>query len=93
MRVMATAASAATVAGLSKLVREGVVAPSDRVACVLTGHLLKDPTATVAYHSSDPRSFDDVLGRRGVRRASYANRAVQVPNDLDEIVKAIELYA
>jgi threonine synthase len=86
-------ASAATVAGLLKLVREGVVAPSDRVACVLTGHVLKDPTATVAYHSSDPKTFADVLGQRGVRRAAYANKAVQVPNDLDEIVKAIELYA
>lgn len=86
-------ASAATVAGLLKLVREGVVSPSDRVVCVLTGHVLKDPTATVAYHSSDPKTFEDVLGKRGVRRASFANRAVQVPNDLDEIVKAIELYA
>jgi threonine synthase len=86
-------ASAATVAGLLKLVREGVIAPSDRVACVLTGHLLKDPTATVAYHSSDPQTFADVLGKRGVRRAAFANKAVQVPNDLDEIVKAIELYA
>jgi threonine synthase len=86
-------ASAATVAGLLKLVREGVIAPADRVACVLTGHLLKDPTATVAYHTSDPKTFDDVLGKRGVRRAAFANKAVQVPNDLDEIVKAIELYA
>ncbi len=86
-------ASAATVAGLLKLVREGVIAPPDRVACVLTGHVLKDPTATVAYHSSDPKTFEDILGKRGVRRASFANRAVQVPNDLDEIIKAIELYA
>jgi threonine synthase len=86
-------ASAASVAGLQKLVREGVVAPSDRVVCILTAHLLKDPTATVAYHTSDPKTFNDVLGKRGVRRAGFANRAVQVPNDLAEIVKAIELYA
>ena len=32
-------------------------------------------------------------GHRGVRRATYANRAVQVPNDLDEIIKAIEVYS
>ena len=86
-------ASAASVAGLLKLVREGVVAPSERAVCVLTGHLLKDPTATVAYHTSDPKTFEDVLGKRGVKRVAFANRAVQVPNDLDEIVKAIELYA
>ncbi len=86
-------ASAASVAGVMKLVREGVIDPGERVVCILTAHLLKDPTATVAYHSSDPKMFDDVLGKRGVRRASFANKAVQVPNSLDEIVKAIELYA
>ncbi|MBI2807380.1 MAG: threonine synthase [Planctomycetes bacterium] len=85
-------ASAASVAGAKKLRKEGVIAPSDRVVCILTGHQLKDPTATVAYHSADRKTFDDVLGHRGVRRATYANRAVQVPNDLDEIIKAIEVY-
>jgi threonine synthase len=86
-------ASAASVAGLLRLVKEGVIAHSDRVVCVLTGHVLKDPDATVAYHSSDPKTFDEKLGKRGVKRVAFANRAVQVPNDLNEIVKAIELYA
>ena len=86
-------ASAASVAGARKLRKEGVIAPSDRVVCVLTGHQLKDPTATVAYHSADQKTFDEVLGHRGVRRAAFANRAVQVPNDLDEIIKAIEVYS
>jgi threonine synthase len=86
-------ASGASVAGALKLVREGVIGPDERVVCILTGHQLKDPTATVAYHTSDPKTFDETLGRRGVRRVAFANRAVQVPNDLDEIVKAIELYA
>jgi threonine synthase len=86
-------ASAATVAGLRKLVQEGVILKDETVACVLTGHLLKDPDATVAYHSADPKTFDDKLGKRGVKRVAFSNRAVQVPNDLAEIVKAIELYA
>ncbi|MSU79770.1 MAG: threonine synthase [Gemmataceae bacterium] len=86
-------ASATSVAGAKKLRREGIIAPSDRVVCILTGHQLKDPTATIAYHSTDQKTFDDVLGHRGVRRATYANRAVQVPNELDEIIKAIELYS
>ncbi|HMF13357.1 MAG TPA: pyridoxal-phosphate dependent enzyme, partial [Gemmataceae bacterium] len=86
-------ASAASVAGTRKLRREGVIASTERVVCILTGHQLKDPTATVAYHSTDQKTFDDVLGSRGVKRATYANRAVQVPNDLDEIIKAIELYS
>jgi threonine synthase len=86
-------ASAASVAGVLKLVKDGIIARSDRVVCVLTGHVLKDPDATVAYHSSDPKTFDEKLGKRGVKRVAFANRAVQVPNDLNEIVKAIELYA
>jgi threonine synthase len=86
-------ASAASVAGLLKLVKEGVIAKSDTVACVLTGHVLKDPDATVAYHTADPAVFEAKLGKRGVKRAMFANRAVQVPNQLSEIVKAIELYA
>jgi threonine synthase len=86
-------ASAASVAGARKLRQEGVISAGERVVCILTGHQLKDPTATVAYHSTDQRTFDEVLGKRGVRRATFANRAVQVPNDLDEIIKAIEVYA
>jgi len=86
-------ASAASLAGLIQLREQGVIAPSDRVVCILTAHQMKDPTATVAYHSADQEQFQKVLGVRGVKRASHANRAVQVPNDLEAICGAIELYA
>jgi threonine synthase len=86
-------ASAASVAGTKQLVAQGVIAPTDRVVCVLTGHQLKDPTATVAYHTTDQEQFNKVLGSRGVKRAAFANRAVAVPNELDEIIKAIQLYS
>jgi threonine synthase len=86
-------ASAASVAGAKLLREQGVIGASDRVVCILTGHLLKDPTATVAYHTTDQDKFDEVLGSRGVNRASFANRAVAVPNDLGEIIKAIQLYS
>ena len=84
-------ASAASVAGAKLLREEGIIAPSDRVVCILTGHQLKDPTATVAYHTTDQEEFNRVLGKRGVSRAAFANRAVRVDNDLDEIVRAIQL--
>lgn len=84
-------ASAASVAGAKLLREEGVIAPSDRVVCILTGHQLKDPTATVAYHTTDQDTFNEVLGSRGVSRAAYANRAVAVPNELDAIIRAIQL--
>jgi len=86
-------ASAASLAGLIQLREQGVIAPSDRVVCIHTAHQMKDPTATVAYHSADQEQFQKVLGVRGVKRASHANRAVQVPNDLEAICGAIELYA
>jgi len=84
-------ASAASVAGAKMLREEGVIAPSERVVCILTGHQLKDPTATVAYHTADQAEFNRVLGSRGVSRAAFANRAVQVENNLDEIIRAIQL--
>ena len=86
-------ASAASVAGARLLCDQGVIGADERVVCILTGHQLKDTTATVAYHTTDQEQFNKVLGSRGVRRASFANRAVAVPNDLGEIVKAIHLYS
>ena len=86
-------ASAASVAGAKLLRSEGVIGADERVVCILTGHQLKDPTATVAYHTTDQNQFNEVLGKRGVRRAAFANRAVAVSNSLDEIVKAIRLYS
>jgi threonine synthase len=83
-------ASAASVAGVKKLVAEGVIGPDEQVVCILTGHQLKDPTATVAYHTAE--KFDEVLAARGVRQAPFANRAVAVGNDLEEIIRAIKLH-
>src|SRR5262249_10834852 len=86
-------ASAASVAGVKQLRDDGVIAPSDRVVCVLTGHQLKDPTATVPYHPTDQAQFDQVLGSRGGQRAGFANRPVVVVNDLDDIIRTIALYS
>ena len=86
-------ASAASVAGAKVLRSEGVIGSSDRVVCVLTGHQLKDPNVTVAYHSTDRKEFERVLGGYGVQRASFANHAISVPNELDDIIKAIKLYS
>ena len=86
-------ASAASVAGAKRLVSEGVIGPDQRVVCILTGHQLKDPDATVAYHTTDQELFNKVLASRGVRRAAFANRAVAVSNDLDDILRAIQLYS
>ncbi len=82
-------ASAASVAGAKLLRQQGVIAPSDRVVCILTGHQLKDPDATVAYHSGDQKKFDEKLGPHGVKTASFANSPVVVENNLQRILAAL----
>ncbi len=43
-------ASAVTLAGLKKLLRQGFVKPEETVVLVLTGNLLKDPDFTIEFH-------------------------------------------
>jgi threonine synthase len=44
-------ASAASVAGARRLVREGTIRRADRVVALLTGHVLKDAAAVTRYHA------------------------------------------
>ncbi len=83
-------ASAASIAGTKLLREEGVITASDRVACVLTGHLLKDPTATVSYHSSTADQIDDRLREFEVDTVPHANTAIAVENDIDAILRVLD---
>ena len=83
-------ASAASVAGARKLLAAGVIGPSDRVACVLTGHALKDPHATVAYHTMTDAQLAKAYKAYGVRGAAHANHPVLVEDNLEQIVAAIQ---
>jgi len=82
-------ASAASVAGAKQLREEGIIAPSDQVVCILTGHQLKDPNATVAYHSSKAGAIDPKLAAQGIETVSFANGPVPVANELDRILEVI----
>ncbi len=46
-------ASAVTLAGLKRLVKQGFVQRGDSVVLILTGHLLKDPEFTLKFHRGD----------------------------------------
>jgi threonine synthase len=59
-------ASAASVAGLIKLRRMGVVGKEERVVCVTTGHLLKDPE-TVIRMCDQPVEVD--ASKAAIRKA------------------------
>jgi threonine synthase len=50
-------ASAASVAGVRKLVDSGIIDPSECIVCVVTGHLLKDPE-TVIRQCEPPTEID-----------------------------------
>ncbi len=80
-------ASGATVAGLRRLREEGVIAHSDRVVCILTGHALKDPKATVDYHIGEARGRG--TSARTEVRGSLANAPRQVPADIGAIAKLL----
>ena len=79
-------ASAASLAGLRQLVSRGVIDRDARVVCILTGHALKDPGATVAYHTG-MKMTDGVEGAHAGR---LGNQPVKVADELDAICAAIE---
>jgi len=73
-------ASAAAVAGAKKLVEAGVIGRGEKVLVILTGHLLKDPQATVDYH----------LGKLAGLTPAYANRPVVIEPTLEAVQEALE---
>ncbi len=83
-------ASAASVAGARLLRQQGVIAPSDRVVCILTGHQLKDPDATVGYHAAEESKK---LVEKGVTRRVFQNSPVVVANDFDRIMEVVKKLA
>jgi len=56
-------ASATTVAGIRKLVADGVIKKDESVVAILTGHLLKDTDYVIKYHS------ETLIGPNGKRLA------------------------
>jgi threonine synthase len=46
-------ASAVTLAGLKKLLKQGFVKPDETIVLVLTGNLLKDPDFTIEFHRGE----------------------------------------
>jgi len=82
-------ASAASIAGLKKLVERKIIGKGERVACVITGHQLKAPEVTVGYHSPSGDLKKKLADEHDVQRTPNANAPIQVENDLDAILKAL----
>lgn len=72
-------ASAASVAGVKKLVAQGEIKADEHVVAMLTGHLLKDPTAVIAYHQG---TLKDIY-------PTFANKIWTIDNDLSVLAEII----
>lgn len=72
-------ASAASVAGLQMLLADRTIAPTDEVVCILTGHALKDPDATVTYHQ--PAETE--------KRRPHANPPQRCAADINAIIEVL----
>ncbi len=81
-------ASAASVAGLRRLLDEGTIQRGAEVVCILTGHALKDTDLTVRYHVGvePPSTGEPTVAQAG----RLANRPIRVPDELDAICDVIE---
>ena len=72
-------ASACSLAGTKKLVDLGVIQADETVVGVLTGHVLKDPDATIGYHGD---TFEDI-------EPQYPNPLLTVGDDIDKIIELL----
>jgi threonine synthase len=73
-------ASAATLAGIRKLVSQGVMDRGADVVAVLTGNVMKDPDYIYKYHTG---CLEAPGGEKIV--STFGNQAMVVPNDADKI--------
>ena len=76
-------ASATTVAGIRKLVDEGVIKETESVVAVLTGHLLKDTDYVMKYHND---SLDAPDGTRIT--GTFANVPIRTSASID-LIKSV----
>ncbi len=72
-------ASACSVAGVKKLVERGVIKRGDTVLGVLTGHVLKDPEATIGYHADQLPNL----------KPQFRNQLLQVDDNVAEIARVL----
>jgi threonine synthase len=72
-------ASACSLAGIRKLMAQGIIQAHETVVGILTGHVLKDPEVVIAYHQN---KLDDI-------ESNYANTMYQASNDIEEIKRIL----
>ncbi len=85
-------ASAVTLAGLKKLLKQGFVKAKQTVVLILTGHLLKDPEFTLKFHRGD--LFAGGEQEKEARSLSDQQRApVVLEASADAVIRAVERFS
>ncbi|HWE97839.1 MAG TPA: threonine synthase [Tepidisphaeraceae bacterium] len=82
-------ASAASVAGLRRLLDKQVISPDETVVCILTGHELKDPNVTVKYHTGIDMKAAQEAAPMSQPHGKLSNRPVPVEDSLEAILRAM----
>jgi threonine synthase len=82
-------ASAVTLAGLRKLLRQGFVKPEETVVLVLTGNLLKDPDFTMEFHRGTlfQGTGDE---QESAKLNRFRHSPVVIDATLDAVMKTLE---
>jgi threonine synthase len=84
-------ASAVTLAGLKKFVKQGFVKPNESVVLILTGHVLKDPEFTLKFHRGD--LFAGTPHEKDAGSLAPLQRAPLVLDaTLDAVAKSLEQF-
>jgi threonine synthase len=82
-------ASAVTLAGLKKFVRQGFVQREERVVLVLTGNLLKDPDFTMEFHKGELPS-EELNTLQSASLAKLRHPPIVLDATLDAVVGTLE---
>ena len=72
-------ASAASVAGVKKLIEAGIIDRNEEIVCILTGNLLKDPDSTIYYHKG---TLNGISPR-------FANRPMTIEPELSSVEESL----
>jgi threonine synthase len=83
-------ASAVTLAGLKKLVKQGFVKPGEMVVLILTGHLLKDAAFTLKFHRGDLFAAGTVPAKEASFLAAEQRAPIVLEASADAVIRALE---
>jgi threonine synthase len=81
-------ASAVTLAGLKKLLRQGFVKSRETVVLILTGNLIKDPDYTIGFHRGEVPGNESNIDKKEL--SSLRHPPVVLNATLDAVIQALQ---